>query len=138
MQAIQSYAKGDMSGVLKAGMGIFKVATGAQDKATKIARETKGSQADVVCDVYSTDPASMNPVLNVTTRFRGVDAKTRKLARMPRKPARPLAPCPTLSSHRWVSHVTVPDHFGAFNSRINPDSQPNQSYQQLLVSVRCV
>jgi hypothetical protein len=53
IQAIQSYAKGDMGGVFKAGMGIFKVATGAPDKATKISRETKGSQADVVCDSLS-------------------------------------------------------------------------------------
>lgn len=49
MQAISSYKKGDMGGVFKAGMGIFKVATGGQNKATKIARETKTSQADVVC-----------------------------------------------------------------------------------------
>jgi hypothetical protein len=69
MQAIQSYAKGDMGGVLKAGMGIFKVATGAPDKATKIARETKGSQADVVRDVYSTDPAYMKSVLTSRLDF---------------------------------------------------------------------
>ena len=53
MQAIQSYAKGDMGGVFKAGMGIFKVATGGQDKATKLARETKSSQADVVCIFFT-------------------------------------------------------------------------------------
>ena len=42
-----------MGGVFKAGMGIFKVATGGQDKATKLARETKSSQADVVCIFFT-------------------------------------------------------------------------------------
>lgn len=69
MQAMQSYAKGDMGGVFKAGMGIFKVATGASDKATKIARETKGSQADVVCDFYSTDSADLKSVLTSRLDF---------------------------------------------------------------------
>ncbi|KAG8830347.1 Ca(2+)-dependent cysteine protease [Serendipita sp. 399] len=48
MQAFSAYKQGDVGGVLKAGMGIFKVATGGQAKATKKARELKGSQADVI------------------------------------------------------------------------------------------
>jgi hypothetical protein len=69
VQAIQSYARGDMGGVLKAGMDIFKVATGASDQATKIARATRGSQADVVCDFYSTNPTDVKSVLTSRLDF---------------------------------------------------------------------
>jgi hypothetical protein len=48
LEAFQSYQRGDMGGVFKAGMGVFKIATGSQEKATKLARETKASPADVV------------------------------------------------------------------------------------------
>lgn len=48
LEAFQSYRAGDMGGVFKAGMGLFKVATGSQEKATKLARETKSSPADVI------------------------------------------------------------------------------------------
>ena len=61
IQAIQSYRQGDMSGVLKAGMNIFRVATGSQEKAHQMARELRQSQADVVC---SSPRAAMGSVLN--------------------------------------------------------------------------
>jgi len=48
LDAFQSYRAGDMGGVFKAGMGIFKIATGSQEKATKLARETKASPADII------------------------------------------------------------------------------------------
>ncbi|KAJ6531831.1 peptidase C14, caspase domain-containing protein [Mycena capillaripes] len=46
--AFTSYTSGNMSGVLKAGMGLVKTATGSGQKADKYARATRTSPADVI------------------------------------------------------------------------------------------
>jgi len=46
--AFTSYTSGNMGGVLKAGMGLVKTATGSGQKADKYARATRTSPADVI------------------------------------------------------------------------------------------
>ncbi|KAJ7756475.1 peptidase C14, caspase domain-containing protein [Mycena maculata] len=48
MTAVSSYARGDMSGVMKSAMGIMKAATGGQKKAEDYARATRTSPADAI------------------------------------------------------------------------------------------
>ena len=110
MSAIQAYSKKDMGGVFKAGMDIFKVASGGQTKAAKKARETKGSEADVVSILRSSPtviPLAAYVILPVfmnsfCRRSHGAVAKIRRRVRMPSKPARRLVQCPTRSSPRWT------------------------------------
>lgn len=96
MSAIQAYAKKDMGGVLKAGMDIFKVASGSQTKATKKAREAKGSEADVI---------SWSGCKDSQTSADAVEAGKATGA----------------MSYAFITSM---------------DAQPNQTYQQLLVSIR--
>lgn len=48
LSAVTSYARGDMGGVMKSAMGIFKTATGNTKKAEDYSRATRTSPADVV------------------------------------------------------------------------------------------
>ncbi|KAF9267795.1 hypothetical protein L218DRAFT_954986 [Marasmius fiardii PR-910] len=48
LSAVTSYARGDMGGVMSSAMGLFKTATGQNQKAQKRARETKTSPADCI------------------------------------------------------------------------------------------
>ncbi|KAL1697145.1 caspase domain-containing protein [Schizophyllum commune] len=48
LSAVTSYAKGDMSGVFKSAVGLFKTASGNTQKAQEVARQTKTSPADVI------------------------------------------------------------------------------------------
>lgn len=96
MQAISAYSKGDMGGVFKAGMGIFKTATGGQSKATKIARETRTSEADVI-------------------QWSGCKDSQ------------------TSADATEAGKATGAMSFAFITSM---DAQPNQTYQQLLVSIR--
>lgn len=48
LSAVTSYAKGDMGGVLKSAMGLYKTAAGGQKKADKISKATRTSPADVI------------------------------------------------------------------------------------------
>jgi hypothetical protein len=48
LSAVTSYARGDMSGVLKSAMGLVRTATGNTQKAGEIAKATKTSPADVI------------------------------------------------------------------------------------------
>jgi hypothetical protein len=50
-----------MRGIFNAGKDLFKIATGGHDEATEIARETKGSEADVVRFCYF--PGSLHRVV---------------------------------------------------------------------------
>ena len=49
MGIASSYAKKDMGGLLKGGMGLFRAATGEAQKAAENTKRTKTSAADVVC-----------------------------------------------------------------------------------------
>lgn len=44
-----SYAKKDMGGLLKGGMGVLRAATGGAQKAGEYTKKTRTSPADVVC-----------------------------------------------------------------------------------------
>ena len=50
LEAVTSYARGDMSGVLRSAMGLVKTATGgaSSQKAEQVAKATRTSPADVV------------------------------------------------------------------------------------------
>lgn len=48
LSAVTSYARGDMGGVLKSALGLYKTAGGSTQKAEKYARATKTSPADVI------------------------------------------------------------------------------------------
>ncbi|EIN07797.1 peptidase C14 [Punctularia strigosozonata HHB-11173 SS5] len=48
LSAVTSYARGDMGGVFKSAMGVFKAATGNQSKASQYAKQTRTSPADVI------------------------------------------------------------------------------------------
>ncbi|KAL1668315.1 caspase domain-containing protein [Schizophyllum commune] len=48
LSAVTSYAKGDMGGVFKSAVGLFKTASGNTQKAQEVARQTKTSPADVI------------------------------------------------------------------------------------------
>lgn len=48
LQAVTSYARGDMGGVFKSAMGLVKTASGSTQKAENYARATKTSPADAV------------------------------------------------------------------------------------------
>ena len=50
LSAVSSYARGDMSGVLRSAMGLVKTATGgaSSQKAEQVAKATRTSPADVV------------------------------------------------------------------------------------------
>ena len=50
LEAVTSYARGDMSGVLRSAMGLVKTATGgaSSQRAEQVAKATRTSPADVV------------------------------------------------------------------------------------------
>ncbi|PVG04066.1 hypothetical protein CPB86DRAFT_809963 [Serendipita vermifera] len=96
LQAISAYSKGDMGGVLKAGIGIFKVATGSPNNAIKKARETKSSEADVISWSGCKDSQTS---ADATEAGKATGAM----------------------SYAFITSM---------------DAQPNQTYQQLLVSIR--
>jgi hypothetical protein len=86
LSAVSSYARGDSMGALKSAMGIFKAATGGQQKANQYAKQTRTSPADVVS-------ASMcEPVNTIWNCFRSPSAaaKIRRLVRILSKLGRPL------------------------------------------------
>ena len=53
LNAFTSYTRGDVSGVFSSVSGLFKTATGNQQKAERYARATRTSPADVVCTEYT-------------------------------------------------------------------------------------
>lgn len=48
LTAVKAYASKDMGSLFKAGMGMFKAATGSQEKAHKKAQTLRASDSDVV------------------------------------------------------------------------------------------
>ncbi|KAH9482358.1 Metacaspase-1 [Psilocybe cubensis] len=113
LSAVSSYAKGDMGGVFKSAMGLVKTATGNTQKADKITKATRTSPADV-------------------TQFQRVN----QISWSGCKDSQTSADANEAGSATGAMSYDL--LFGLFGYRLTiyPGANQQQSYQQLLNSIR--
>jgi hypothetical protein len=80
MGIASSYAKKDMGGLLKGGLGVLRAASGGAQKAGDHAKRTRSSPADVVSTRFSGKIRSLE--FNLCCRSLGVAARILKPARI--------------------------------------------------------
>uniref|UniRef100_A0A8H7Y0F8 Peptidase C14 caspase domain-containing protein n=1 Tax=Psilocybe cubensis TaxID=181762 RepID=A0A8H7Y0F8_PSICU len=115
LSAVSSYAKGDMGGVFKSAMGLVKTATGNTQKADKITKATRTSPADV-------------------TQFQRVN----QISWSGCKDSQTSADANEAGSATGAMSYAFDLLFGLFGYRLTiyPGANQQQSYQQLLNSIR--
>jgi len=136
MGMVSSYAKKDMGGLLKGGMGIIRAAGGGAQKAGEYTKKTRTSPADVVSTRFS-DNKTLNylsSVVDLVERLQRFSNQCRyggSWTGYGRYEPRELP----FFSH--VSLVTSLSHAPEHQAFITVLSQnKNLSYQQLLIGIR--